>query len=89
MDLPSDFGISSTFNVADLVAYKEPTWIPSEPFEPEPIFEREPILECPPVKISKHDQIERILDEQIISTRSRGYQRYLVRWQGRLKFEDT
>ena len=90
MDLPSDFGISSTFNITDLVAYKKPTRIPSEPFEPKPTFEGEPIPECPPTKMSaKHDQIERILDEQILSTRSRGYQRYLVRWRGRPESEDT
>ena len=68
MDLPSDFGISSTFNITDLVAYKEPTRIPSEPFEPEPTFESEPVPECPPAKMSaKHDQIEKILDELILS----------------------
>ena len=81
VDLPSDFGISSTFNITDLVAYKKSTRIPSEPFEPEPTFESEPVSECPPAKMSaKHDQIERILDEQILSTRSQGYQRYLIRW---------
>ncbi|MQM10151.1 hypothetical protein Taro_043040, partial [Colocasia esculenta] len=32
-------GISSTFNVSDLVAYREPTVIPSEPFEPDSIVD--------------------------------------------------
>ena len=68
MDLPSDFRISSTFNIIDLVVYKEPTQIPSELFELEPIFKSEPISECPSAKMSaKHDQIERILDDQILS----------------------
>ncbi|XP_026655874.1 uncharacterized protein LOC113461018 [Phoenix dactylifera] len=90
VDLPPDFGISSTFNISDLVKYKKPITIPSEPFEPNPSFESEPLPECPRPKFSKkHDRIERILDEQIISTRRKGYQRYLVRWHGRPESDDT
>ena len=90
IDLPSDYGFSSTFNVSDLIKYKEPITIPSDPFEPNPIVESEPPLECPQPKISRrHDRIERILDEQAISTRSHGYQRYLVRLQGHPESEDT
>ena len=48
LDLPSNLGISSTFNISDLVEYKEPLMIPSKPFEPEPIIESESIPECPP-----------------------------------------
>ena len=68
MDLPSDFEISSTFNITDLVAYKEPTRIPNKPFKLELTFESEPVPKCPPAKMSiKYDQIERMLDEQILS----------------------
>ena len=49
LELPSDFGISSTFNIFDLKEYIEPTLIPSEPFRPDPIFESETPLECPPI----------------------------------------
>ncbi|PKA46655.1 hypothetical protein AXF42_Ash021271 [Apostasia shenzhenica] len=74
VDLPSDFGISTTFNISDLVAYKEPAAIPSDPFEPSSPIEREPTPECPLSQPStKKEQIEQILDDQIISTRNRGY----------------
>ena len=49
LELPPDFGISSTFNIFDLREYIELTLIPSEPFKPDPILESEPNLECPPV----------------------------------------
>ena len=42
VDLPNDYGISSTFNVSDLVAYRDPTAIPSEPFEPSPTVVSDP-----------------------------------------------
>jgi len=33
LDLPHDFGINSTFNIDDLVAYHKPLSIQNEPFE--------------------------------------------------------
>ena len=33
LDLPHDFGISSTFNIEDLVAYHKPLPIPNYPIE--------------------------------------------------------
>ena len=42
LELPPDMGISTTFNVSDLVEYKEPLLIPSEPFGPETFIESEP-----------------------------------------------
>ncbi|PKA64106.1 hypothetical protein AXF42_Ash005118 [Apostasia shenzhenica] len=57
VDLPSDFGISTTYNISDLVAYKEPTAIPKRELTPE----------CPLSQPStKKEQIEQILDDQII-----------------------
>ena len=48
LELPPELGISSTFNISDLVEYREPAVIPSEPFEPDQIIVSEPNPECPP-----------------------------------------
>ena len=90
IDLPTSYGISSTFNVSDLIEYKEPALIPSDPFEPVSFFESDPSPECPQAKLrEKHDEIDHILDEQIRFTRGRDYHRYLVHWQNRPESEDT
>ena len=84
LELPPDMGISTTFNISDLVEYKEPVLIPSEPFEQETIIESEPIPECPPPIIpERREKVERILDDKTITTRNKNYQRYLVKWQSR------
>ena len=44
----SNYGISSTFNVLDLVEFRAPAITPSELFEPDPIRVSEPTLESPP-----------------------------------------
>jgi len=90
LELPPKLGISSTVNILDLVEYREPAMIPSEPFGPDPILESEPIPECPPTNWPKRgERIECILDDQAITTRNKGYQRYLVHWQGRSKSENS
>ena len=90
LELPSELGISFTFNISDLAEYREPAMIPSKPFEPDPSFESEPIPECPPINCpERKDRIERILDDQAVTTHNKGYQRYLVRWQGRPESEDS
>ena len=69
LELPPKLGISSTFNITDLTEYREPAVIPSEPFGPDPILESEPNLKCPPTNCPKRrERIERILDDQAIST---------------------
>ena len=74
VDLPSAYGINFTFNILDLVKYKEPITIPSNPVEPNLSIESEPQPECPQPKFfKKHEHIERILDEQVISTKRKGY----------------
>ena len=75
MELPDDYGISSTFNVSDLVAHQDPKVIPIEPFEPSPPLVSDPALECPlPAPLQQHEQIEYILlYEQVITTRNRIY----------------
>ena len=90
LELPPELGISSTFNISNQVEYREPAVIPSEPFEPDQILESEPDPECPPTNWPERgERIERILDNQTICTRNKGYQRYLVRWQGRPESEDS
>ena len=90
LELPSNFGISSIFNIFYLKEYNDLTLIPSEPFEPDPIFESETPLECSPtIPPARRDRVERILDDQAIATRNKSYQRYLVRWQGRPNSEDS
>ena len=44
----SNYGISSTFSVSDLVEFRAPAITPSELFELDPILVSEPTLECPP-----------------------------------------
>ena len=64
MELPDDYGISSTFNVSDLVAYRDPTVILSEPFEPSPPLVSDLVPECPlPTPFQQHEQVEHIQDE--------------------------
>ena len=50
IDLPYDYGISSFFNIEDLVAYKSPIVIPDTPFD-ESSFE--PIDAPTPTPIGK------------------------------------
>jgi len=75
IDLLSDFEISSTFNISDLVAYKCPFFNPDnllvnldEPIH-EPFFEG---LHLPPLPTTlipfAAEQIDSIQDDQIIST---------------------
>ena len=79
LELPPEYGISPIFNISDLKEYKGPTLIPSEPFGPYPTFESETPPECPPViPQEQKERVERILDDQSITTRNKGYQRYLV-----------
>ena len=83
LEIPPDLGISPTFNISNLMEHREPAVIPSEPFEPLPSFKSEPIPECPhTIWLISEKKSECILDDQAISTRDEGYQRYLVRWQG-------
>ncbi|KAG0466983.1 hypothetical protein HPP92_018563 [Vanilla planifolia] len=91
LELPDDYGVSNTFNISDLVAYKEPVEIPSEPFEPEsPPLVSEPLPECPQACFKKaSEQIEKIIDDKITNTRNKQYRKYLVHWKDRLNEDDT
>ena len=94
IDFPYDYGISSSFNIEDLVAYKSPIAIPDTPFnEPllDPIDAPIPIPTSLPLNLpyAYKESIDAILDEQIISTRDGGVHHFLVWWQGRPDFECT
>lgn len=80
-----------TFNIENLVAYKGPDFRLENSLvnesDPEPTFERSllpPLPNIPPTT----DEINNILDDEIISTRDGGIQRYLVCWKGRPNFDD-
>ena len=86
IDLSHDYGISFSFNIEDLVAYKSPTAILDIPFYeslPNPIDT--PIPTSSPLNLpyAHKESIDVILDEQIVSTRDGGVHRFLVRWRGR------
>ncbi|XP_072962671.1 uncharacterized protein [Typha angustifolia] len=93
LDLPSDFGISSTFNIEDLVAYKSPDFTPDNPLDTKPtyelVYERPSLPPLPNIPPNTVDEIDKILDEEIISTREDRSQRYLVHWKGRPTSDDT
>jgi hypothetical protein len=74
LDLPPDYGINSTFNIKDLVAFDEPL--------PNPIDIPLPIPTPLNLPYALKEHIDAILDEKIVSTRDGGVQRFLVRWQG-------
>uniref|UniRef100_A0A2N9GJN6 Integrase catalytic domain-containing protein n=1 Tax=Fagus sylvatica TaxID=28930 RepID=A0A2N9GJN6_FAGSY len=66
IELPSDYGISSTFNIEDLVAYKGPATIPDDPFtEPSPTPTISPDFDTIPPNIppTHKESIDAILDE--------------------------
>ena len=83
INLPHDYGISSSFNIEDLVAYKSPTVIPDTLFD-EPLLDPidAPILTPLPLNLpyAYKESIDAILDEQIVSTKDGGVHRFLVRW---------
>ena len=86
IDIPSDYGISSTFNIADLIAFKGPAIIPYEPFDDPPSSSlANPIPSPTPSCFQKahKDIIDVILDEQSLFTRDGTVQFFLVHWRGR------
>ena len=93
--LPSDFEISSTFNISDLVDYKGPLFNPDNPLvdldkpTPKSLFEGPhfPLLPTTNVLFTA-EQIDSIKDDQI-STRDDSCRRYLVQWKDRPKYNDT
>ena len=96
IDLSLDFEISSTFNISDLVAYKDPPLNPDNPLvnfdepTPEPLFEGPQLPPLPNTNVPViAEQIDSIKNDQIISTQDGGYRRYLVHWKDCPEYDDT
>ena len=93
IDLPEDFEINPTFNIEDLVEYKGLNFNPRNPLvdEPtlEPFYEGPRLPPLPDINPNTSEHIDKILDDEIISTRDGGTRRYLIRWKGKSPAEDT
>ena len=85
IDIPSYYGISSTFNIADLIAFKGPTIIPYDPFDDPPSSLANPVPSPTPSCFQKahKDIFDVILDELSLFTRDGIVQCFLVHWRGR------
>lgn len=89
LDLPLDLGISSTFNIEDLLPYHSPSTTFVNPF----LDQQTPSTPFPqsisPLLLMAHrwEVVEDILDKQAFSIRQGSYQRYLVKWKDRLRME--
>jgi hypothetical protein len=73
LDLPPNVSYSPIFNVADLTLY------PGHAVDPLP----DPPTFPAPATAKSRDEIEAILDDQLVSTRRGGYQKFLVKWKNR------
>ena len=80
IELPSDYGISSTFNIEDLVAYKGPTTILDDPFTDPlaPTISLDFNTIPPNIPPTHKEFIDAILDEQVVFTKDGAVQRLLV-----------
>ena len=92
IELLFDYGISSIFNIEDLVAYKGPATILDDPFtEPPPAptisLDFDTILSN--ISPTHKESIDAIFYEQIVFTRDRAVQRFLVRWHRRTESDCT
>jgi hypothetical protein len=73
LELPANISYSPIFNVEDLTPY--PGHVAESPPAP-PTFPS-------PATTKRRDEIEVILDDQLVSTRRGGYQKFLVKWKNR------
>jgi hypothetical protein len=75
LELPPALSISLIFNVEDLTAYPGPVDIATTV---ESALAPQALL---PASLPSRDHIEEILDDQIVSTRRGGYQKFLIKWK--------
>ena len=73
LDLPSDFDVSSTFNVEDLTLCRG--------HDTDGDTEEQTI--ALPSNLPLVDEIVDVLDDQLVSTRQRGFQKFYVHWKNR------
>ncbi|RVW78808.1 Transposon Ty3-I Gag-Pol polyprotein [Vitis vinifera] len=78
LELPSNLHFSPIFNVEDLHIYHGHHNDISEQLD----------LQLPPT-LSPRPEIEYVLDDQLVSTRQGGYQKFLVKWRGKPHSENT
>lgn len=78
LELPEDWKISPIFNVEDLTAYLGH-------HEDE---EEETALRLPPATKTK-PEIEAIVRDELMSIRTGGFQKFLVKWKGKTESENT
>jgi hypothetical protein len=82
IELSSDYGISSTFNIEDLVAYKGPTTIPDDPFT-EPPLPPPLALTLTPSPQTSHPHIKNLLMLFWMSRLfSPGMEQFSISWFG-------
>ena len=92
VDIPHSWGISSTFNVADLASHQAPPLSSDgEPSSTGPFSEREFAMESTPPILPPdwHERVEEILREVIDFSGDGVSRRFLVRWQGRPSEDDA
>ncbi|KAL6344261.1 hypothetical protein AAG906_037825 [Vitis piasezkii] len=73
LDLPRNMDISNIFNIKDLTLCSNP----------EDVITTDGPNARLPLASRLKEEIEDVIDHQIVSTRERGYQKYLVKWKGR------
>ena len=73
LDLPENMDINNIFNIEDLTLCSNLEDV---------ITNGGPNARLPLAPRLK-DEIEDVIDHQIVSTRERGYQKYIVKWKGR------